>query len=350
MKVPAAKRLPSGNWFIRLRLGGESIPITAPTEKACIKQATLRKAEYVAGVRRAAASHDTLTAMIDTYISRRSAVLSPATIRGYRIVQNNRFQSVMQKQASAVKSWQAVINKEAPLCSAKTLKNAWGFVRSVLKENNIDPGSLKLPQIVREERPFLQPSEIPTFLKAIEGAPCEMAALLALHSLRRSELLAVNKKAVKDGRITVKGSIVPDEHGKMQHRDQNKTAASARTVPILIPRLQELIDKIPDGPLVTMHPEAIRRSINRVCKKANLPQIGLHGLRHTFASLCYHKGVSEMECMALGGWSDYATMRRIYTHLADEDALAAETKLKDFFKNGNENGNETAPSVAAQRP
>ena len=29
MKVPAPRKLPSGSWFIQLRLGGESIPVTA---------------------------------------------------------------------------------------------------------------------------------------------------------------------------------------------------------------------------------------------------------------------------------------------------------------------------------
>ena len=33
MKVPAPRKLPSGSWFIQLRLGGESIPVTAATAK-----------------------------------------------------------------------------------------------------------------------------------------------------------------------------------------------------------------------------------------------------------------------------------------------------------------------------
>ena len=48
-----AKKLPSGSWFIRLRLGGEEICITEATEKAAILQATLIKAKHRAGVRQA---------------------------------------------------------------------------------------------------------------------------------------------------------------------------------------------------------------------------------------------------------------------------------------------------------
>ena len=51
MKVPKARKLSSGKWFIQLRLGGESIPVTAGTEKECTRQAQAVKAEYLVGKR-----------------------------------------------------------------------------------------------------------------------------------------------------------------------------------------------------------------------------------------------------------------------------------------------------------
>ena len=44
MKVPAPRKLPSGSWFIQLRLGGESIPVTAATAKDCNREAAAIKA------------------------------------------------------------------------------------------------------------------------------------------------------------------------------------------------------------------------------------------------------------------------------------------------------------------
>ena len=38
MKVPEPRKLKSGTWFIQMRLGGESIPVSAPTRTECIKQ------------------------------------------------------------------------------------------------------------------------------------------------------------------------------------------------------------------------------------------------------------------------------------------------------------------------
>ena len=44
MKVPKARRLPSGAWTVQLRLGGESISITRDTEKEAVAEAMAYKA------------------------------------------------------------------------------------------------------------------------------------------------------------------------------------------------------------------------------------------------------------------------------------------------------------------
>jgi hypothetical protein len=39
VKVPTARQLPSGNWFVQLRINGKSISITEPTERAAVARA-----------------------------------------------------------------------------------------------------------------------------------------------------------------------------------------------------------------------------------------------------------------------------------------------------------------------
>lgn len=101
----------------------------------------------------------------------------------------------------------------------------------------------------------------------------------------------------------------------------------------MIPQLAEALAAVEDksGPVVKTNPTTLYSQINDLCKKEELPLVGVHGLRHSFASLGYHLKMSEMEVMRLGGWSDFSTVRRIYTHLADEDAANAASKIKDFF-------------------
>ena len=336
LKIPKATKLPSGMWRIQLRLNGTSISITEPTEKACIKQAELTKAEYNAGKKFEASSPLTLSQAIDKYIEDKRNVLSPATIKGYRSIQTCRFQNVMYKKAAEIKNWQKVVNEESYLCSAKTLDNAYGFIKSVLKYNGIEAVDVKLPQIVPNEREWLEPEQIPIFLNAIKGHPCEIGALLALHSFRRSEIFALTKKNFNFNKkyITTGGAVVLDENNKFVHKKEQKTVKSGRVVPIMIPRLEALVKALPDddAKLVKCYPDTLRKWINKFCEKSELPKVGTHGLRHSFASLAYSLKWTEQETMRIGGWDDPTVMRKIYTHLAERDKERAENSMSDFYK------------------
>lgn len=336
MNVPKAKKKPSGKWYIQLRLGGESIYVDDFSEKECIRKAQLIKAEHLAGVRERKGNGLTLSAAIDAYIDSRSNTLSPSTIRGYRMIQKHYFPSQMCKPLDAVSNWQRVINNDVLIHSAKTIQNSWRFICSVMRENGVTPPHITLPQVVRNEHPFLQPEQIPIFISGLKGKECEIPALLALHSLRRSEIMALtwDKIDLDNKTITVSGSAVVNENGELVQKHTNKNSASNRTIPIMIPSLHAALSACPQksGLLVTCNPRLIWRRINRVCEDLGLPSVGIHGLRHSFASLSYHLGLSERETMDLGGWADTKTMHGIYTHLAASARLKAENKLTGFFE------------------
>ena len=336
LKIPKAKKLPSGMWRIQLRLNGRSISITEKTEKACIRQAELIKAEYNTGKRFDATAPLTLSHAIDKYLEDKKNILSPAPIKGYRSIQDSRFQNVMYKSVAEIKNWQKVVNEESYLCSAKTLNNAYGFIKSVLRYCNVEPVDVKLPQIVPHEREWLEPEQIPIFLNAIKGKPCEIGALLALHSFRRSEIFALTKKNFNFDKkyIQTSGAVVLDENNKFVHKREQKTVKSGRVVPIMIPRLETLVKALPDNDkkLVTCYPDTLRKWINKICEENNLPKVGNHGLRHSFASLAYSLKWSEQETMRIGGWDDPTVMRKIYTHLAEKDKERAENSMAEFYK------------------
>lgn len=356
MKVPKARKLPSGAWFIQLRLGGESIPITAGTEKECIRQATLAKAEYRAGKRQPSVSEPegaeeklpTLSDAIDTYIKGRSNTVSPATIRGYRVVQRNRFKSIMGESLSDItdNDFLTAVNEEATLCGAKTLRNSWSLVRSAVKESTgrIVP-DVPLPQVVPNERPFLDAEEIQIFRKAIRGNKYEIPMLLALSSLRCSEIRALRWENVdlKHRRIHVKGSAVYGPDNKLTQKAENKNQGSTRYVPILMDELYDALSEAqqPSGLVAVCPHNYLWSAINKVCRENNLPLVGVHGLRHSFASLAYHLQVPEKYTMAIGGWKNDGTMKKIYTHISQSDVKRYEDAFADFFsKNANENANE----------
>ena len=124
MKVPTPRKMSSGNYYIQMRLGGEYVNVTAPTEKECIRQAQKIKADYLAGERLRKSSNITLAAAIDNYIKARENVLSPSTIKGYRDIRSQRLQTYMNKPIKSI-NWQAAINLESrPCLKNKSCTNA----------------------------------------------------------------------------------------------------------------------------------------------------------------------------------------------------------------------------------
>lgn len=338
MKVPEPRKLKSGTWFIQLRLDGVSVPVTASTPTACKHKAELIKAEHRAGKRIQRSDIPTLRKAIDAYISAREKILSPSTVDGYRRIQKNRFQAVMDKPISG-EGWQTVINNEATVCAPKTIRNAYRFVVSVLTENGIHPGRVTLPPLEGNTRAWLEPDQVKKLVAAADGTPSALPVFLALHSLRRSEIAALTWDDIDlDKRtITVVGAVVQDENHNFVSKATNKTLKSRRTIPIMIPELMVYLASTPQearhGVLVDCKPHNIADRINAACRLADVPEVGTHGLRHSFASLAYHLGMSELQTMELGGWSNTQTMHGIYTHLAAADRLKAENKISKFFAN-----------------
>lgn len=334
MKIPEPRKVSSGNWFIQLRLGGRSYTFTDENKKECKAKAALFKAKYLSG-EAGNVSKLTLDEAMELYIVSRSNVLSPNTIRGYRIIQRNRFQNYMNKKIAAIKNWQMIVNEEALTCSPKTLRNAWGLVSSVLKANRIDPGSVTLPQVIPHEHEFLEPEQVLELVRRIEGDKYELPILLGLHGLRRSEVMALRKKDIESGVIHVSGAFALNESNVWEYKETNKNETSHRDVPVLIPRVSNLVkESSAKGYLVTQSAESVSKRVDKLCEELDFPKVGFHGLRHSFASLAYYVGLSELETMRLGGWKDPAVMRRIYTHLASRKKDEAKTKLTGFFKTG----------------
>ena len=346
MKVPEPRRLPSGAWFIQLRLGGVSVPVTASTAKECKRQAELIKAEHRAEKRSVTPREDLTPAQcIDRHIETRKNTLSPLTIRGYRIVQKHRFTGVMNKPLSEIKDWQAIVDAEARLCAGKTLKNAYLAIKTAVKSTTGEVlPSVRFGVQQPNSRPFLSADEIPAFVAEASKTKYAVPLLLGLSSMRISEIQALDWSAIPPHPdfIRVSGAVVFDEHNKYTHKAANKTASSTRNVPILIPELAAALerDRQPSGPVMPCSQNNLRIACRNICRRAGVTVVTLHGLRHSFASLAYHLQMPEQIAMEIGGWSDASTMRKIYTHIAQTDIARYQAAVGDFFKNANENAND----------
>lgn len=334
MKIPKARQLPSGSWRCEVYKKGVRKSFVKDTEDEAVKAAMLFRLsdDSSSDALSYKQKNLTLAEAIDSYVESRGSILSPATIRGYDQIKRLRFQRVMDEPIAVSHDWQTLVNEEAEKgLSGKTIANAWGLVASVLRAYKVPVTTPTMPQIIRNEMAFLQPEQIRIFLDAIHGDRFEIAYLLCLHSLRRSEMMAMTKKNIRDGKIFVEGSKVQNKDGKFVTKKTNKNSASKREIPIFIKRLSVLVESAPDGVLVPHAAGNMFSHLQVISKNNGLPPLGFHSLRHSFASLCYHLKISELGCQQLGGWDDPTTMRKIYTHLAEIDKKNAEIMLKEFF-------------------
>ncbi len=104
-----------------------------------------------------------------------------------------------------------------------------------------------------------------------------------------------------------------------------KNKSSVRKVQIdwqMIIQFSELIKKVPEDELLFVKGKVYNSTVNdilcRYCKKANIPVISIHGLRHTHASILLFAGVSIASVARRLGHSSINTTQKTYLHIIQE--------------------------------
>lgn len=345
MKLPKIERLPSGSYRAQVQINGQRHSVTGTTEKEVEREVAALKLQLKKAPIPANAL--TLSEAVDRYIDARENVLSPSTIRGYREIRRNRFSGSMGKKINELNTinLQKMVDLESKICSPKTVKNAWGLVRSVIVQETGQCPAVRLPQVPAAGRPFLDSDQIKVFVDGIRGKSFEVAALLALSSLRASEIKGLKWSNVDMDKklIRVSGAAVLDSDNQLVAKKTNKNRSSSRSVPIIEPLYKALQQEDKNGEyVVSLTTNYVYQAVNEMCEKLGLPKVGLHGLRHSFASLAYSLGMPEKITMEIGGWSDDGTMKRIYTHIAQKDRFHYESEFTSFFTSESKNAHESA--------
>ena len=99
-----AKKLPSGNWRVQLYIGKENgkriyKSFTEETKKA----AEYAAAEYAVKLKeRNSPEKITFKDAADKYLDDKKAVLSPSTIRGYKIMLRNAYSAIQNERIQAL--------------------------------------------------------------------------------------------------------------------------------------------------------------------------------------------------------------------------------------------------------
>lgn len=328
VRVPVPKH--KGNrWVSQIMIGEDRVFISAESEEEYYAKAKAAKTRQLE-IKKAAPRYS-LGTVIDNFIKDNDSTLSPSTINAYKSYRKTRFKNYMDCDTAQI-NYQRMVNEECKHSAPKTVHNAYRLVTASLRHAKLEVPEVNLPRKPKADRPWLDYEQILILLDKCKGKPYELGILLALHGLRRSELLhlSADEVDITHGLIHVRGASVVGPANKLIDKPTNKNKTSTRDVHIVIPRLNELI-RGKKGRLITTNPTTLYGSINDVCRSAGLPEVGVHGLRHSFISLCFHLGWDIQTVMKEGGYSNIQTPNDIYRHLAAKDENRDIKAMKKFF-------------------
>ena len=242
--------------------------------------------------------------------------------------------------------------------SGKSIKNYSVVIHSALqyayKEEIISSNPADRAELPRVEKPkhtvytFEQLNQL---LEATKDEHIYPAIFIAAHfGLRRSEIAGLEWKAVDLNAKTLTVCKTVSKFSYEVIKEGTKTDNSLRTLPIpdaLIPFFRSLYakqaaDRLAAGPDYVdgdwvcrfpngnrFHPDYITRAFNRSLKKAGLPRITFHELRHTLASLLIEQGSDLKRVSEILGHADISTTADLYGHLS---AQAKRETLDNFCK------------------
>ena len=208
-----------------------------------------------------------------------------------------------------------------------------------------------LPKQKKPDIVVLTKEDIQKFVDALDDTSLDLRVVyeLALFcGLRRSEIMGLMNNDVNVLWKTIK--ITRTRH-RMYCEDiiqDTKTERSRRIVSVPefvmydIVRLMKEHEEDPyiDNPFLIqyaaqpMRPDYAKRQIKEFTKAHGLPDVTLHGLRHTFATMLNASGEFDIaEISAALGHSNIGTTLNIYTHLFDKQAHSAR-RIADFIQKG----------------
>lgn len=337
LKSPTPVQLPSGSWRCQVMVNGQRVSVVDQDPAAAHAKALALKAGLIESEKRE--KKITLNDAIEAYTKAGAGVLSPSTIRGYDCMRRNRFQNLMSRDIHSLTRLdiQTAVSEEAKTLSPKTVANAWGLLRSVLKDYDINITGIKLPQKIKKKREYLSAEEIAKLIDAAAGDSCELPIVMAVWlGLRRSEIAGLCWDCVdfEKSTVTVRRTMVPDKDNHWVLKDGAKNEGSQRTVkcPEYIMSKLRAMYSGQTGCVFKASPETIRKHVHAICRKAGIKDTTVHGLRHANAAVMIALGVVDKYAMARNGWTSDYTFKQIYGYVFPEGADQADVLINSFFE------------------
>ena len=164
--------------------------------------------------------------------------------------------------------------------------------------------------------------------------------LISKTGLRFSEALGITPDDFDLSRLTLSVNKTWDYKSNKGSFSPTKNTSSVRKVPIdwqIAMQFAQLIKNLPKDQPIFITPgkkfynETANDKLARYCQKAGIPEISVHGLRHTHASLLLYAGVSIASVAQRLGHSNMNTTQRTYLHVIQELENADTDKIMRYL-------------------
>ena len=336
-KAIKARKLPSGNYntvvnYYDVYGNRKQKSFTAKTEAKAVKMAQ----DFLDGKDVQYDNTITLKKAMELYIETRKNIIEPTTERTYKQFADKAFKSLQKTRLCDIKPLdiQRAICLESHRVSPKYTKNAYGFLKSVLKMFDVDINlnTIKLPKIAKKVKEL---PDFDTIFDIVKGDEIELPVLLASWlSLRIGEVCGLQFRDIDEDKklLNVRRTVILTENGN-KVRESCKTEKSTRTLQ-LPDYILDLIKAVPHendtDQIIQLTPKALRsRFKRRVVKKGY--DITFHDLRHLNASVMLMLGVPDKYAMERGGWSTDNILKSVYQQTFSAERVKVDAIIDNYF-------------------
>ena len=337
--MATAKKTPSGMW--KVRVYSHTTPdgkkhykaFTAATKQEAEQQA----ARFAGTADRASRSDLTVKEAVTRYIDAKEGVLSPSTVRAYKIMRNHCFDEIgtMRIRRLTTEQVQTFVSHLAADKSPKYVRNIYAlFVAAVAMYAPDITFRVTLPQKQRKRRYAMSNDDVTDL---IEAAPdwMKIAIMLAgFGSCRRGECCALKYGDIAGEYALVHADVVLNSDGAWVYKEMPKTCESYRYIHIheqAVPLIEAARTGDPDQFILGKTPGQVSDTFDDLRKELGL-DVTFHDLRRFYASTCVAIGIPQAYTEHSGGWRPGSpVVRESYEHpiRAYEEQFTA--RLSDHF-------------------
>ena len=362
-------------WQVQVRVGKDAAGKWVRKSATCSSKAEAEKAERrllaeAEGNRRrfVEPTQETLGTFLDGYLEREAARLRPRTQTLYSTLLRCHVRPALGDVPLADLSPRKVQAFYSSMGAKRVTQQVRAFLVVALKQAE-ELGMVATNAAKRAKAPYLAPNKRTSFtlaeaksvLAAAAGTRYVQAMAIALYTgLRRGEILGLRWEDIAwdVAALTVRRQVNPAQGGVIVQ--EPKTAAGVREVP-LVPqavtalKAQRVFLARENGatpatgwvfPTATgrpLYPNHLTDSFHDAVKRAGAPNLPLHSLRHTTASLLLSAGVPAEQAAKILGHKSLAVFYRTYADLLRPGAQDAAKRLTDYLAAQD----AAAPKVAA---